>query len=64
CAASQTRRHVLDVLMAEPGCNLVRICAFFPAIRALNDMYWMFEQTEFVLPKRTRAEHWPLNNPN
>ncbi len=27
-------------------------------------MYWMFEQMEFVLPKRTRAEHWPLNNPN
>jgi len=26
-------------------------------------MYWMFEQMEFVLPKRARAEHWPLNNP-
>jgi len=26
-------------------------------------MYRMFEQMEFVLPKRTRAEHWPLNNP-
>ncbi len=26
-------------------------------------MYLMFERMEFVLPKRTRAEHWPLNNP-
>jgi len=26
-------------------------------------MYWMFEQMEFVLFKRTRAENWPLNNP-
>jgi uncharacterized protein YndB with AHSA1/START domain len=23
-------------------------------------MYWMFDHMEFVLPKRTRAEHWPL----
>ncbi len=27
-------------------------------------MYSMFEQMEFVLPKRTRTEHWPLNTPN
>ncbi len=26
-------------------------------------MYRMFEQMEFMLPKRTSAEHWPLNNP-
>lgn len=23
-------------------------------------MYWMFERMEFVLPARTRSEHWPL----
>lgn len=23
-------------------------------------MYWMFDHMEFVLPARTRAEHWPL----
>lgn len=26
-------------------------------------MYWMFEHLEFVLPKRTRTEHWPMNRP-
>jgi hypothetical protein len=25
-------------------------------------LYAMFEHLEFVLPARTRAEHWPLNN--
>lgn len=24
-------------------------------------MYWMFDHMEFVLPARTRSEHWPLN---
>jgi uncharacterized protein YndB with AHSA1/START domain len=24
-------------------------------------MYWMFDNMEFVLPARTRSEHWPLN---
>jgi len=24
-------------------------------------MYWVFDHMEFVLPARTRAEHWPLN---
>ena len=24
-------------------------------------MYWMFGKMEFVLPARTRSEHWPLN---
>ena len=23
-------------------------------------LYWMFDHMEFVLPKRTRSEHWPL----
>jgi uncharacterized protein YndB with AHSA1/START domain len=23
-------------------------------------MYWLFEHLEFVLPARTRSEHWPL----
>lgn len=23
-------------------------------------MYWMFDHMEFVLPARTRSEHWPL----
>jgi hypothetical protein len=23
-------------------------------------MYWMFEHMEFVLPARTKTEHWPL----
>ena len=23
-------------------------------------LYWMFEHMEFVLPQRTRSEHWPL----
>lgn len=23
-------------------------------------MYWMFDHMEFVLPKRTRSEHWPM----
>jgi Activator of Hsp90 ATPase homolog 1-like protein len=26
-------------------------------------MYWMFDHMEFVLPARTKAEHWPLNRP-
>lgn len=25
-------------------------------------MHWMFEHMEFVLPARTKTEHWPLNN--
>lgn len=28
-----------------------------PATRAL---YWLFDHLEFVLPARTRSEHWPL----
>lgn len=24
-------------------------------------MYWLFDHLEFVLPQRTRSEHWPLN---
>lgn len=24
-------------------------------------MYWMFDKLEFVLPERTRTEHWPLD---
>ena len=24
-------------------------------------MYWMFGALEFVLPARTKSEHWPLN---
>lgn len=24
-------------------------------------MYWLFDHMEFVLPARTRSEHWPLN---
>ena len=26
-------------------------------------LYWMFDHMEFVLPKRTRSEYWPLNRP-
>ena len=26
-------------------------------------MYWMFDHMEFVLPARTKSEHWPLKNP-
>jgi len=25
-------------------------------------MYWMFDRMEFVLPPRTKSEHWPLND--
>ncbi len=25
-------------------------------------MYWMFDHMEFVLPARTKSEHWPLKN--
>ncbi len=25
-------------------------------------MYWMFDHMEFMLPARTRSEHWPLDN--
>jgi hypothetical protein len=24
-------------------------------------MYWMFDKLEFVLPKTTRTERWPLH---
>jgi hypothetical protein len=24
-------------------------------------MYWLFDRMEFVLPARTRSEHWPLD---
>jgi len=27
-------------------------------------MYWMFDRMEFVLPARTRSEHWPLERPH
>ena len=26
-------------------------------------MYWLFDHMEFVLPKRSRTEYWPLNKP-
>jgi uncharacterized protein YndB with AHSA1/START domain len=26
-------------------------------------MYWMFDKLEFVLPARTKTEHWPLDRP-
>jgi len=26
-------------------------------------MYWLFDYLEFVLPARTRSEHWPLTRP-
>jgi uncharacterized protein YndB with AHSA1/START domain len=26
-------------------------------------MYWLFDHLEFVLPTRTRSEHWPLKKP-
>lgn len=26
-------------------------------------MYWLFDHLEFVLPARTKTEHWPLNKP-
>ena len=25
-------------------------------------MYWMFDHMEFMLPARTKSEHWPLKN--
>lgn len=25
-------------------------------------MYWVFDKMEFVLPERTKSEHWPLKN--
>ena len=25
-------------------------------------MYWMFDHLEFMLPARTKSEHWPLKN--
>ncbi len=25
-------------------------------------MYWLFDHLEFVLPARTKSEHWPLKN--
>jgi uncharacterized protein YndB with AHSA1/START domain len=29
--------------------------------RGTRLMYWLFEHMEFVLPARTRTEHWPLD---
>jgi uncharacterized protein YndB with AHSA1/START domain len=26
-------------------------------------VYWLFDRLEFVLPERTRSDHWPLNPP-
>ena len=40
--------------------NLKAICETGRPPVGTRAMYWMFDRMEFVLPKRTRAEHWPL----
>jgi len=40
--------------------SLKSICETGRPPRATRLMYWLFDRMEFVLPKRTRAEHWPL----
>jgi len=40
--------------------NLKAICESGRPPFGTRLMYWMFERMEFVLPARTRSEHWPL----
>jgi uncharacterized protein YndB with AHSA1/START domain len=41
--------------------NLKSICETGRPPLGTRAMYWMFDRMEFVLPKRTRAQHWPLD---
>jgi uncharacterized protein YndB with AHSA1/START domain len=50
--------------MASGGTMILKIlksiCETGRPPLATRAMYWMFDRMEFVLPKRTRAEQWPL----
>jgi uncharacterized protein YndB with AHSA1/START domain len=50
--------------MASGGTMILKtlksICETGRPPLATRAMYWMFDRMEFVLSKRTRAEHWPL----
>jgi hypothetical protein len=50
--------------MASGGTMILKtlksICETGRPPLATRAMYWMFDRMEFVLPKRTRAAHWPL----
>jgi hypothetical protein len=40
--------------------NLKSLAETGRAPLATRLMYWMFDKLEFVLPERTRTQHWPL----
>ena len=42
--------------------SLKAICETGRPARGTRLMYWTFEHLEFVLPARTKTEHWPLKN--
>jgi uncharacterized protein YndB with AHSA1/START domain len=46
-------QHILSTLQA--------ICETGRPALMTRLMYWMFDRLEFVLPARTRGEHWPLD---
>lgn len=50
--------------MASGGTMILKtlkaICETGRPPLATRAMYWMFDRLEFVLPKRSRTEHWPL----
>lgn len=42
--------------------SLKEICETGQPALGTRLMYWMFDRMEFVLPARTKSEHWPLKN--
>jgi hypothetical protein len=42
--------------------SLKAICETGRPATGTRLMYWMFDRMEFVLPARTKSEHWPLKN--
>ena len=56
--ASEPRRRVLDVLKAEPGCNLVRVCEFLPEIGrfAVMKHLGVLERAGLVISQRQGRE--------
>ncbi len=56
--ASEPRRRVLDVLKAEPGCNLVRVCEFLPEMGrfAVMKHLGVLERAGLVISQRQGRE--------
>jgi uncharacterized protein YndB with AHSA1/START domain len=42
--------------------TLKAICESGRPLLGTRIMYWLFDRLEFVLPSRTKSEHWPLKS--